>query len=205
MDRTTSTSFSVSSIVRGYHIYKDSWDASIGEELSCQREAENYTDPFAVAVMKDDNIVGHVPRKISTVCSLFLRRGGLIVCRVTGRRRHSQDLPQGDVEILCMLVFQGDFKYVDKAKKLLLPTEGSTNDQTSDASKSTLAVEPTSTVVAKTVEVRPDKIELDAGSQVTAEVRTVWVKKGSIILYDEHKQMILNDDSKLNDLVINAA
>ena len=30
------------------------WDASIGEELSC-REAENYTDTFAVAVMKDDN------------------------------------------------------------------------------------------------------------------------------------------------------
>ena len=94
---------------------------------------------------------------------------------------------------------------MDKAKKLLLPTEGSTNDQTSNASKSTLAVEPTSTVVAKTVEVRPVKIELDAGSQVTAEVRTAWVKKGSITLYDEHKQMILNDDSKLNDLVINAA
>ena len=27
----------------------------IGEELSCQREAENYTDPFAIVVMKDDN------------------------------------------------------------------------------------------------------------------------------------------------------
>ena len=48
------TSF-VSSMVRGNHIYKDLWDASIGEELSCQKEAENYTDPFAVAVMKDDN------------------------------------------------------------------------------------------------------------------------------------------------------
>ena len=50
---STSTSFSVSSMVRGYHICKDSWDASIGEELSCQRGAENYADPFAVAVMKD--------------------------------------------------------------------------------------------------------------------------------------------------------
>ena len=48
-------------------MYKDSWDASIGEELSCQREAENYTDPFAVAVMKGNNIVSHVPRKLSTV------------------------------------------------------------------------------------------------------------------------------------------
>ena len=72
-------------------------------------------------------------------------------------------------------------------------------------SKSTLAVKPTSTVVAKTVEVKPVKIEFDASSQVTAEVCTVWVKKGTITLYDEHKQMILNDNSKLNDLIINAA
>ena len=48
------------------------WGALIDEELSCQREAEGYTDPFAVVVMKDHNIVGHVPRKILTVCSLFL-------------------------------------------------------------------------------------------------------------------------------------
>ena len=65
-------------------------------------------------------------------------------------------------------------------------------------------MKPTSTVVAKTVEVRPVKIELDACSQITAEVCTVWIQKGSITLYDEHKQMILNDDSKLNDLIINA-
>ena len=76
-------------MVQGYHIYKDSWDPSIGEELSCQRKAENYTDLFAVAVMKDDNIVGHMPRKISKVCSLFLPQGGLIVCRVTGRKCYS--------------------------------------------------------------------------------------------------------------------
>ena len=31
--------------------------------------------------------VGHVPRKISSVCSMFLRRGGTISCRVTGSRR----------------------------------------------------------------------------------------------------------------------
>ena len=87
-----------------------------------------------------------------------------------------------------------------------MPTEGSTNDQTSDASKSVLAVEPaTSTAVIKTVEERPIKTELDVCSEITAEVCTVWVKKGNITFYDEHKQMILNDDFKLNDLIINAA
>ena len=55
-----------------------------------------------------------------------------------------------------------------------MPTEGSTNDQTSDASKSVLAVEPAiSTSVIKTVEERPIKVELDVCSQVTAEVCTV--------------------------------
>ena len=116
MDRTTSMSFSVSSMLREHHIYKDIWDASIGEELSCQREAENYTDPFAVTVMKDNNFVSHMPRKISTVW-LFLHQGGQIVCCVTGSRHYSHDLLQGGVEIPCILVF--DSKYVDKANKLI--------------------------------------------------------------------------------------
>ena len=39
-----------------------------------------------VAVMKGENVVGHVPKKIS-VCSLYLRRGRSIFCRLTGFRR----------------------------------------------------------------------------------------------------------------------
>ena len=44
-------------------MYHDIWDALIGEALPCQREADNYEDPFAAAVVKSGNIVGHVPRK----------------------------------------------------------------------------------------------------------------------------------------------
>ena len=51
---------------------------------------------------------------------------------------------------------------MDKAKKLLLRTEGSTNDQTSDVSKSVLAVEPaTTTAMVKIVDERSIKIEFD--------------------------------------------
>ena len=39
------------SCVRGYHIYKDIWEASVGEELPCQRESGNRAGPFAVAVV----------------------------------------------------------------------------------------------------------------------------------------------------------
>ena len=31
-------SFTVQSVIRGYHEYKDMWIAMIGEELSCKRE-----------------------------------------------------------------------------------------------------------------------------------------------------------------------
>ncbi len=74
--------------VRGYHVYKDIWAAAIGEELECSREPTNMADRYAVAVRNEETIIGHLPRKISKVCSLFLRRGGSIRCTVTGSRRH---------------------------------------------------------------------------------------------------------------------
>ena len=33
------------------HMYKEVWCVTIGEELSCMREVENYRDLFAVAVV----------------------------------------------------------------------------------------------------------------------------------------------------------
>jgi len=87
-------------------------------EKSCfvKREDDDYVNPFDVAVVKNVNIVGHVPRTISAVCSLFLCRGGSIGCLVTGSRCYSWDLPQGGLEIPCKL---GNSKYVSKSRKLL--------------------------------------------------------------------------------------
>ena len=53
-------------MIRGYHVYKDIWDAVDGEILECFREVTNRRDPFAVAVKKQGVIVGHLPKKIST-------------------------------------------------------------------------------------------------------------------------------------------
>ena len=45
--------FSVESVIRGYHEYKDIWDAAIdGLELPCEREPGNPHDTSAVAVVK---------------------------------------------------------------------------------------------------------------------------------------------------------
>ena len=38
--------FKVEAIVRGYHQYKEIWDAHVGEELECQRENGNPHDIF---------------------------------------------------------------------------------------------------------------------------------------------------------------
>ena len=38
------------SCVRGYHIYKDVWDGVIGKELQCERERDNGSDRYAVAL-----------------------------------------------------------------------------------------------------------------------------------------------------------
>ena len=76
-------------------------------------------DPYAVAVMKMDDVVGHVPRRISAACSLFLRRGDVINCIITASRRFSEDLPQGGLEVSCTLKLKGDPKDVKKVMKLL--------------------------------------------------------------------------------------
>ena len=125
-------STALSSCVRGHHIYKDILDPVIGEKLDCRRECGNVQDRYAVAVVrthvdpkpkhrrhKTENTVatvGHLPRKISCICSLFLRRGGSITCQITGHRRHSSDLPQGGLEVPCLLIFVGNKADIVKIK-----------------------------------------------------------------------------------------
>ena len=45
--------FTVSAMVRGYHVYQGVWEVCIGEILPCIREVGNRHDPYAIAVKKD--------------------------------------------------------------------------------------------------------------------------------------------------------
>ena len=102
-----------------YHVYKETWQAAIGEKLECDREPENSCDRYAVAVKRSGVVIGHLPRKLSRVCSLFLRRGGVISCTVTGRPSYSGDLSQGGLKVPCFLLFKYKPKELQKLKKLL--------------------------------------------------------------------------------------
>ena len=115
-------SATIESCVRGHHIYKAYWSPFKGEKLVCCQEKNNSHDPYAVAVMKEKMIVGHVPRKISAACSLFLdKEDTTITCTITGKRCYSSDLPQGGLEVPCVLYFQGRIKDIGKIVKLLCP------------------------------------------------------------------------------------
>ena len=75
-------------MVMGYHVYKEFWDAVVGQEFPCKhehrystlcsieyvwREDGNRVDTFAVAEVRGDTGIGHVPRKILSICSLYQR------------------------------------------------------------------------------------------------------------------------------------
>ena len=87
---------------------------------NCVREAGNQSDPYAVSVIKPQNelTIGHLPRKISSLCSMFLQQSGSISCILTGPKCFSHDLPQGGLEIPCQLKFTGNEKDVSKIQIL---------------------------------------------------------------------------------------
>ena len=88
------------------------------------REEDNTYDPFTVAVKKSSTeVVGHMPKLVSAAASLFIRKGGNIMCIVTGRRKFSGDLPQGGLELPCNYIFSGSSEDIAKVKKLLQYSE----------------------------------------------------------------------------------
>ena len=91
--------FEKESVIHGHHNYQRTWTPELGEYLVCEREPINMNDRFAVAIVKDDVIVGHLPRAQSKIYSLFLLKNGTIDCIVIGSRRYLADLPQGGLEV----------------------------------------------------------------------------------------------------------
>ena len=100
----------IESFVRGYHAYMDIWNPVVGEEFPLKRKPENAIDEYAVAVVNDFHIVGHVPRLLSPIIFHFLARPcnrGL--AEITGNK-----INRGagyELEIPCVFRFYGSSKY----------------------------------------------------------------------------------------------
>ena len=54
------------SYIRGYHAYRDIWSPVVREILLLKREPDNFVDMSAIAVWKEDKIVGNMPYDIET-------------------------------------------------------------------------------------------------------------------------------------------
>ena len=89
-----------------------------GERLGVEREGGNTNDSrsYAVSIIKDDLIVGHVPREMSLICWHFLGHGGTMACEVTGHRKKGKGL-----EVPCKYIFTGKRKTINKLKHILTP------------------------------------------------------------------------------------
>lgn len=220
MSVPAAASFTCDSMVRGYHVYQDTWQAVLGEILQCRRETNNRRDPFAVAVMKNGTVVGHLPRKISALCSLFLRRRGEITCTVTGSRRYSADLAQGGLEIPCCLTFTGENDaLVTKTKKLLEHVSSMTIDDANVpyiSPKSVEDVEKPPSSKKQKADVSQPGVDLtlhdddpqDSSSHLTSDADDTelqWLTVDNIVLTMCDRENILKPDWRLHDKVINSA
>ena len=57
-------------------MYLRVWTPHVGEILGTRNEAGNHHNRFAVAVLRDDCIVGHIPCAVSKTAWYFLEQGG---------------------------------------------------------------------------------------------------------------------------------
>ena len=201
------TVYQYPSCIRGYHVYQSVWTPVLDEILVCDREIANRHDPFAIKVLKSGAIVGHLPKKISSICSLFIRRGGSISCRVTGKRRYSCDLIQGGMEIPCLLLFEGKDKLLmDKVSKLLTFCESTVIN--------TVSVDSSSNGVSMKEVNPPKKLKIDidlTGSRdlvnfidTSSDSQWLFSSSSNIKLTTEDKAIIV-EGLQLNDKHIDYA
>ena len=78
----------VESVVRGHHVYKSVWTPVSGEELAVVPEAKNSHDRYAVDVLKDGEVVGHITRELSRTFYFILKHSGEISCVIMGKQKY---------------------------------------------------------------------------------------------------------------------
>ena len=90
----------------------DIWSPQVGEFLEVQAEPDNSHDAMAVAVRKDEHVVGHLPKWTSRFVFYFLlKEDSAVTCEVASSKVNC-GLGLG-LEILCVYHSSGRNSYVD--------------------------------------------------------------------------------------------
>ena len=131
----------------------------------------------------------------------FLSKGGSLKCKVTGKRQYSIDVPQGGLEIPCLLTFKSDSPSdIVKISKLInnIPID---DDKTNDIIEPDIKKQKIDDSFVKSENINLDETKDPSGD--------IWVS-----LYVNIKvQLVLSKDDKealsygrmLNDKLINFA
>ena len=79
-------------------------------------ELDNVHNKYAVKVLKNQAVVGQVPREISCYCSFVLNSGGTMVATVTGAR----EIRRGNgMEVPCKYKLKGPKTFLSKAEYII--------------------------------------------------------------------------------------
>ena len=98
-----------SSYMKGYHEYQKIWTPFLQEELCGEMEPANPVDKYAVAVKRNNVVVGHLPLRCSgkfpKTIFYFLRADEWSECKVivTGKPVNRGD--GDDMQVPCLLKF----------------------------------------------------------------------------------------------------
>ena len=75
--------------VIGYHYYRRFCRPKENEKLICLYEAGNPLDRFAIKTVNESGeIVGHLPKEISSVTKYFLDQGASMYCKLSSEHYH---------------------------------------------------------------------------------------------------------------------
>lgn len=90
----------------------------VGEVLALKQELENIADKWAIAMVRSDLVVGHVPYDIATTISHFLRRdSNKGTVKITGTR-----INRGaglGLEVPCTYCIYGPAANIQKAQEVI--------------------------------------------------------------------------------------
>ena len=96
----------------------DIWTPVLNEELILKREPSSERDRNAVAVLKEEALVGHVPFNLAPLISAFLRRDtNSGFAKVVGEKVN-RGAGYG-LEIPCVYTLHGPKPHIEKLKELV--------------------------------------------------------------------------------------
>ena len=116
--------FKIDTFVKGFHVYKSKWKPHAGEKLQAAIEPDNVVDKYAVCVLKNNELIGHLPKgtngKFAKTIFYFLRADKYGSCHVFIKDK-VVNLGHGDgMQVPCTLFFEGSSNFIEILQRQLL-------------------------------------------------------------------------------------